>query len=253
MATPLTPEHDRDRMRQEVYAVGELASLQRDPAFFGVGLPRGDGRLVLVVPGLFGNDAYLRPLHSWLFRIGYTPVPSTLLVNAGCPQRLRTEVEAALQRRMGRRPGPVALVGHSRGGVLAWAIASGLGERVSHLALLASPAAATVAMFRQGIWRPPAASSVAQAGQRALELLDPDCKVPDCGCAYPHDLKQPLSAATKILAVFSRDDPVVAPQACRVPENGHGGSVENVEVGGTHSGMVYNRAAYPVLARFLAS
>jgi triacylglycerol lipase len=232
-------------MRQEAFAVGELAALQRDPAYFGVGLPRGDGRLVLVVPGLFGNDAYLRPLHTWLFRLGYRPVPSTLLVNAGCPQRLRTEVEAALRRRMTRN-GPVALVGHSRGGVLAWAIASGLGERASHLALLASPAAATVAMFRAGNWRPPAASPVAQAGQRALELLDPDCKVPDCGCAYPHDLRQPLNPATKVLAVYSRDDPVVAPTACHVE------GAENHEVGGTHSGMVYNRAAYPVLARFLA-
>jgi len=235
-------------IRQEAFAVGELAALQRDPAFFGVGLPRGDGRLVLVVPGLFGNDAYLQPLHSWLFRLGYTPVRSSLLVNAGCPQRLRKDVEAALRRRMTRRrSGPVALVGHSRGGMLAWAIAASLQSQVSHLALLASPAAATVAMFRAGqAWKPPAAAPVVSAGQRALKLLDPDCTVPDCDCPYPQDLRRPLSPETRILSVYSRDDPVVAPAACRIE------GAENVELGGTHSGMVYNRDAYPVLARFLA-
>ena len=50
-----------------------------------------------------------------------------------------------------------------------------------------------------------------------------------------------------MLSVFSSEDPVVAPGASRVP------GAENVEVTGTHSGLVYNRKVYPHLARFLAT
>jgi hypothetical protein len=92
-----------------------------------------------------------------------------------------------------------------------------------------------------------ARASVADAGQRALTMMDPDCNVPACGCSYTDDLRRPLSSATRIMSIHSRDDPIVQPGACRVATG------ENVEVGGSHSGLVYNRAVYPHIARFLAA
>ena len=227
----------------------ELAALQLDPCFAGVGLPRGDGRTVLVLPGLFGNDFYLQPLHRWLRRIGYSPTASTLSINAGCPERLTSQVESHLRRSRRRHPGPVALVGHSRGGLLAWAIASRLQGEASHLALLGSPAPAVVAATRaaSGVdYARVATSTVAAAGRQSLKLLDPDCTVPECGCPYTADLRRDLSAETRVIAIYSRDDQIVTPGACEVR------GATNVEVGGTHSGLVYNRAVYPPLARFLA-
>ena len=237
-----------DVLRREAAALGELAALQLDPCFAGVGLPRGDGRTVLVLPGLFGNDFYLQPLHRWLRRIGYRPASSTLSVNAGCPDRLRTQVETGLRRTRRRRPGPSALIGHSRGGKLAWASASRLQGEASHLVLLGSPAPAVVAATRlaSGVdYAKVAASPVAAAGRQSLKLLDPDCTVPECGCPYTDDLRRDLSDDTRVLAIFSRDDQIVAPAACQVP------GATNLEVRGTHSGLVYNRAVYPPVARFL--
>ena len=235
-------------LRSEAGALNELFALQRDPVFRGAGIPRGDGRLVLVIPGLFGSDFYLEPLRSWLRRIGYRPVRSTMSINAGCPDRLRTQVESALRRTMDRNPGPLAIIGHSRGGMLGWAIASRLQDRVSHLVLLGSPAPAVVAMMRSNP-NPTqvrvAAGAVADAGQRALRLLDPDCTVPACGCPYTDDLRRDLSPATRLLAVSSREDRVVGSRATQVTRG------ENVMVSGTHSGLVYNRAVYPLIGRFL--
>ena len=240
---------DAGILLSEAGALNEFFALQRDPVFRGVGIPRGDGRLVLVLPGLFGSDFYLEPLRSWLRRIGYRPVRSTVSINAGCPDRLRTQVESALRRSTDRHPGPLAIIGHSRGGMLGWAIASRLQDHVSHLVLLGSPAPAVVAMMRSDP-NPTqvriAASAVANAGQRALRLLDPDCTVPACGCPYTVDLRRDLSPATRLLAVSSRDDRVVGSRATQVS----GG--ENVLVNGTHSGLVYNRAVYPLIGRFLA-
>lgn len=234
---------------REAAALGELAALQLDPCFAGIGLPRGDGRTVLILPGLFGNDFYLQPMHRWLRRIGYRPTASTLTVNAGCPERLRNQVESHLRRARRRRAGPVAIVGHSRGGVLAWAIASRLQDDVSHLVLLGSPAPAVAAATRaaSGVdYRSIATRSVAAAGRQSLKLLDPDCTFPECGCPYTDDLRRDLHASTRILAIASRDDQIVSPAACRVS------GATNLEIRGTHSGLVYNRAAYPPIARFLA-
>jgi pimeloyl-ACP methyl ester carboxylesterase len=241
-----------DILRREAQAMGELAELHRDPVFYGRGVPRGDGRLVLVVPGLFGNDLYLQPIRSWLARLGYTPLRSTLSVNAGCPDRLRNQVEVSLRRQIARRPRPVALIGHSRGGMLAWALASRLQEQASHLVLLGSPAPAVVTMMRERRdtrlqMTSVATSQVADAGARALKLLDPDCTVPACECPYTEDLRRPLSEHTRTMSIHSRDDQIVSLDACRVPGS------ENHEVGGTHSGLVYNRAVYPLVAAFLAS
>ncbi len=238
-------------LHREAQALAELAALRLDPVYLGIGPARGDGRLVLVLPGLFGNDLYLQPLRGWLQRIGYHPLRSTLALNAGCPNRLREQVERELRLRMARRAGPVALIGHSRGGMLAWALASRLQAEASHLILLGSPAGAVVEMLRSDPAADPAsipaASFVVDAGRRAMRLLDPDCDFPTCGCQYPDDLRRPLSPATRMLSIYSRDDRIVPPSACPVP------GARNVEVGGTHSGLAYNRAVYPEVATFLAS
>lgn len=242
---------DADLLSTEARALGEFFALQRDPVVRGVGVPRGDGRLVLVIPGLFGSDVYLEPLHRWLRRIGYRPVRSSVMINAGCPDRLRNQIETALQRSMERHPGPLAIIGHSRGGMLGWAIASRLQGQASHLVLLGSPAPAVVTMMRMNPnlsrFTGVGATPVAQAGQRALRLLDPDCNVPACGCPYTRDLRTNLSPATRVLSIHSEEDRVVPPDATRVI----GGT--NLVVRGSHTGLVYNRTVYPAVARFLAA
>lgn len=247
-----------DVMRHEAQAIREFAELQLDPLFAGIGVPHGDGRLVLVVPGLFGNDVYLQPMRDWLRRIGYTPAWSGLWPNAGCPERLSGQLERALERQRAGRSGPIAIVGHSRGGMLAWVLAARLQEQISHLVLLGSPAGAVVRMVQSGVplssvSAPPAGApsvartSVMDAGRRALRLLDPDCDVPACGCAYTTDLGRHLHERTRVLTIGSRDDRIVPASSTQAP----GG--EHVEVGGTHGGLVVNRDALRHVARFLAS
>ena len=238
-----------DPIRIEGQAFAELAALHASSVFWGRGVPRGDGRLVVVVPGLFGNDLYLRPLRDWLRRMGYRPARSSLTINAGCPDRLLTTVLTGIKRQLDASSGPVALIGHSRGGMLCWALASRLGDRVSHLALVGSPAPAVVAMFQANAAFSPAGvahSGVAAAGQRAMKLFDPDCTVPECGCAYVHDIRRPLARSTKVLSITSRDDPIVPGRASEVRDG------ENVLVNGSHGGLAHNKAVYEHLGRFLA-
>ena len=109
----------------EAQALTEYWDLMRAPVFWGVGVPRGDRRLVLVLPGLFGNDFYLRPLRTWLARIGYQPAMSTINFNAGCSDRLVRQVEQAFAPQLKRHSGDVAIIGHSRGGFYVLGIRTG--------------------------------------------------------------------------------------------------------------------------------
>jgi triacylglycerol lipase len=227
----------------EAFAGVELTRLLADPVFYGVGVPRGDGRLVSVLPGLFGNDWYLYPLRDWLRRIGYRPVLSTLRVNAGCPERLSRRVEEELEMKRERYSGPVALIGHSRGGILARAIAARLQEDASHLILLGSPVGAiTSSQHWPSIIADATANPVAESSARARRQLDPDCDVPHCGCPFPNDLRRDLHPETTVVSIFSNRDPIVPAQASVVPD------ARNIEVSGTHSGLAYNRAVYKALA-----
>ena len=117
----------------------ELGLLFADPAFWGWGVPRGDGHPVLVLPGLLGGDRYLEPLRGWLRRVGYTPVASGLERNPGWSEDLVRELgeiaEGAAERD-GRR---VTIVGHSMGGVQGRSIAARRPHAVQHVIALGSP------------------------------------------------------------------------------------------------------------------
>ena len=233
----------------EPLALAELAQLITSPIYYRAGIPQDDGRLVIVIPALFAGDLYVHPMRSWLRRLGHTVVPSTLIVNAGCPQRLSRRIENALHRRMPPRTKGVALIGHSRGGILARAIAARLQDEASHLILLGSPIGVLAETSQSRSEIDPGltpARVVLAASARARRLLDPDCNVPACGCPFPEDFRRPLSAQTKVVSIYSRDDPIVPASACLVA------GARNVEVHGTHSGLVYNREVYEELATSLA-
>jgi triacylglycerol lipase len=232
---------------RESLAMVELMRLLSHPVFYGAGLPRGDGRFVLVLPGLFQNDWYLQPFHTWLRRIGYRPVPSTVWM-AGCGDRLAQRAEEALERRLRWEERPVVLIGHSGGGILAKALASRLRTPPSHLILLGAPVGGFVRDKWASAGSAPAGvpRALAGASTRLREMLDPECEAPDCGCPFFEALGAKVGKATRVISVYTPDDPIVPIGSCRVP-----GAV-NVEVSGTHSGLAFNPQVYRLIAEELA-
>jgi hypothetical protein len=86
---------------------------------------------------------------------------------------------------------------------------------------------------------------IADADLRLRRLLDSKCDVPACGCPFPADFRRTLSRRTRVVTIYSRDDPVVPAWTTPIP------GAENIEVTGSHAGLVVNREVYRVLARVL--
>ena len=223
-------------MWHEGRARAEQRALMRDPVFAGIGVPDGDGRPVLVIPGFLAGDASTRGLRDWLSRVGYGPERIGISLNV---QRSDALVDAlavrarAVQARNGRA---VTLVGHSRGGLLAKVLADRNPELFDRVIALGSPLADPYDVHPLTL----AAAQVVyvlNAGDRRWGRLTER--------RFLAELAAP--ARVPVTSIYSRSDGVVNWRTCLRPD------VEGIEVDGSHAGLVLNVEVYRQLARLLAS
>src|SRR6202008_4198884 len=100
----------------ECRSSGELAQLLTAPVLRGRGVPPGDGRSVLLVPGFLVSDVTLRLLARFVGRIGYRPVASGIRFNSGCGDSFDERMVGVIEREYSMAGRRLAIVGHSRGG-----------------------------------------------------------------------------------------------------------------------------------------
>ncbi len=222
----------------------EFAALLSAPVWRGEGVPAGEGRPVLLIPGFMAGDASLGTMGRWLRRRGYSTELSGIRWNVGCASRILDGLLLRLDRLYETTGEPVAVVGHSRGGLLGNALAGVLPERVSQVITLGSPLADNydVAVL----------TDLAVSGARRLEYgLHPEsrergCFTTACRCSYARGTQTQQSRVVPLTCVVTADDGVVAPAACSLP------GARTIQVRGTHIGLAWNAQVYRVLARELA-
>jgi pimeloyl-ACP methyl ester carboxylesterase len=224
----------------------EAARLPLDPVWHGrSGVARGDGRGVVLLPGFGGGDYTLAALATWLRRLGYRPAVCGFLLNADCSERALERVERrveALQERSQRR---VAVIGHSRGGHLARAIAARRPELVSHAVSLGAD---LQAMFHCSAPTLAAVEGTRRVLLRTGRARRPDCVTWHCGCSFTDGFRAPFPQdRVRLTSIYSRGDGVVRWQAQLVPY------ADCVEVTGSHVGLIFNRKSYRAIAAALAA
>jgi pimeloyl-ACP methyl ester carboxylesterase len=247
MAMAESPSFARDQQpaqlpiwRETLFGLDWLA-LRASPVFYGLGVPRGDGSAVVLVPGFLGTDWYLLELYGWLGRLGYRPCLSRIGRNAECLETLSRRLLETVQTAGGATARPVHLVGHSLGGLLARSIAVRRPDLVASVVTLGSP-------FR-GIRSHPLVLRVSDRVRERLQRDDrPDCFTGYCGCPAVTGLESAFPASVPQIAVYTKTDGIVDWRVCVNDDPS-----TNVEVAGTHVALVANPAVYRTIASHLAA
>jgi len=103
------------------------------------GLPTGDGHSVLIAPGMFCNDLFMRPVCNFLQALNYDAQGWQVGLNFGPTKHIMGKLESRLFRlndRTGRR---ISLIGKSLGGMVMRELAKKYPDRVRRLILLCAP------------------------------------------------------------------------------------------------------------------
>lgn len=221
---------------------GELARLLADGALRSP-RRRVDAAPVLLIPGFMAGDASLGVLRHWLKRRGHRVAMSGMLVNVGCAERIVSRLEEHLEQLAEETGERVVLIGQSRGGTFARALAVRHPDRIRGLAMLGSPVRDGLAVSPQVLrtvrW-------VAMLGDLGLPgLFSNSCRDGECCATFREDLLAPLPDGIDALAVHSRSDGIVDWQACVDPY------ARAVEVDSSHCGMSVHPEVYRVLERVL--
>ncbi len=223
----------------------EAAQLFGSPIWRGAGVKPGDGRAVLLVPGFLAGDGSLSTMTRWLRANGYWTSRAGIRANVGCSQAACERVEARLETLAARTGGKVAIVGQSRGGVLARVVGTRRPDLVSGVITLGAP---TVGMLRV---HPLVLLQVGLVGalgtSRVPGLFRMSCLRGACCAPFRSDLGDQFPPGVRYVSVYSRSDGVVDWQACLDPA-----ADELVEIHASHCGMAVNREAYQEVARALA-
>ncbi len=231
---------------KESLFAAELLLLHASPVYYGLGVPRGDGSGVVVIPGFLGSDLYLTHLHSWLERIGYRSYLSNIGLNAECPNLLiEYRLTNTIARALEETGGKVHLIGHSLGGIIARSVAARRPADIASVITMGAPFRGTVA--HRSILR--AASTVRKQilKEHGREVL-PQCYTPRCTCDFVRSLHGQMPNSVAQTAIFTQDDGIVDWRYCRTGRCGC-----DFQVPGTHIGLAFNPSVYTIIAERLAN
>ncbi|MEM9036593.1 MAG: alpha/beta fold hydrolase [Actinomycetota bacterium] len=192
--------------------------------------PKGDGHHVIAIPPFGAGDAFTTILRSYLSRLGYEVHPW------GRPEilafhRLSTIALRRLDEVVEGARGPVSLIGHSLGGLYAREVARAAPDLVRRVITIGSPFAGD--LKSNVVWPMYEAATGTRISSIPEETME--------------RLGSPLPMPST--AIFSRSDGVVSWRACidrAAPQ------AENIEVIGSHIGLLHNPAVLHVVADRLA-
>jgi pimeloyl-ACP methyl ester carboxylesterase len=226
---PLAPPPSSRALR-EAFGVLELPRLLlRAPHL--ARQPRGNGEPVVVLPGYGAGDASTLMLRSYLRLLGYDARGWMLGRNTGDVRRLLPRVLANVATVARESKTAVRLVGWSLGGYIAREAARERPDLVDRVITFGSPVVGG-----------PKYTLAAHAYRRRGFDLDA------IEAAIHARNDTPLT--TPVTAIYSRNDGIVAWQACI---DRHCATVEHVEVSATHLGFGFSPEVYEIVAQRLAA
>ena len=185
----------------------EAASLRRSPVFRGLGLPPGDRRPVLLIPGFMAGDASLGTMSQWLRRAGYCTHRTGIRANFDCSEEACKRLEARLEHMAERHDERVVIIGQSRGGVFARALGARRPDLVSAIVTLGSPTQSMLAVHPLVLAQIGLVSALGTAHLPGMFRVS--CLRGKCCEHFRSAMTGPFPDDVGYVAVYSRSDGIV--------------------------------------------
>ena len=230
--------------REGRYAI-ELATLHRSAVFHGAGVPPGDDRPVLLIPGFLAGDGSLGTLTHWLRDRGYRTRRAGIRANVGCSDDACRRLEARLEGFADHAGQKVAIIGQSRGGIFARALAVKRPDLVSGIVTLGSPTVSQLRVHPLVLLQVGLVSALGTAHMRGMFRWS--CLRGDCCSEFREAIAGPFPEHIAYFALYSRSDGIVDWRSCLDP------AAQLIEVAASHCGMSVNASVYRELGFALGS
>ena len=223
----------------------EWAALLRSDVHRGAGVPDGNGRGVLLIPGFLAGDGSLATLTHWLRAAGWWTKSAGMRANVNCSAAACRRIEARLEALAESTGDRVVIIGQSRGGIFAKALAAGRPDLVCGVVTLGSPLRSQLAVH------PFVLAQIGVLGMvgtlSGVHALSWRCLRGECCARFRAALQDPFPREVGFVSLYSRSDGVVDWHACLDPD------AHCLEVDASHCGMSVNADAYRAVAEALRS
>jgi triacylglycerol lipase len=237
-----------ERLRIPIWREGRCAlertALSRDPVLGGAGVAHGHGKPVMLVPGFLAGDLSLGLMARWLRDLGYRPTRAGIRANVDCTERALRHLDIQLQQAAQRHGCEVSIIGHSRGGTMARALAVRRPDLVGSIVCLGSPVIDQLDVHPLVRAQLRTVAALGTLGVPGLFSLG--CTSRCCAQAVA-DITAPFPAKVPFTSIFSRSDGVVGWRSCLDP------AARQVEVSSSHIGMAVNPQVFRAIGEALAS
>jgi len=199
----------------------------------------------MLIPGFLAGDGSLGTLTHWLRGMGYHTRRAGIRANVDCSQEACVRLERRLEAFADACGGPVSIVGQSRGGIFARALAVRRPELVAGIVTLGAPTAGQLRIHPLVLAQVGVVSVLGSA--HVPGLFRWRCLRGDCCEHFRDAITGPFPEAIPYVAMYSKSDGVVDWHACLDP------AAQQVEVHASHCGMSVNASVYRELGFALGS
>lgn len=211
-------------------ALLEAAALVPSAAVLLATAPKGDGHHVVVIPPFGAGDTFTTVLRTFLRRLGYQVHkwhrPEVLGMH-----RLATVAIPRISDLRRSSEGRISVIGHSLGGIYAREIARSAPDDIRDVISIGSPFSGD--MKSNYVW--------------PMYEVATGTRIDSIPTRFLEQMSEPPGVPAT--AIFSKSDGV-AHWSCCVERDGP--TTENIEVIGSHIGLLHNPAVFYVIANRLA-
>lgn len=199
--------------------------------------PKGDGRPIIVIPGFMSDDSCSIHLREFLNTLGYKTEGWELGTNKGFDDNTYHKLINRLEQYYDKHKQPLTLIGWSLGGAYSRVAANTRPDIVSEIITVAGPISGNIYEANNVRYLFKLAHSGKHLGERSVDKE-----------VLSYILPTPL---VKNTAIYSKFDGVIHWTHC-MDLSGEP-QVENIEVKGSHSGLLLNSQVFKAIAKTLAS